>query len=280
MNALSNVSRQILQRLSDAAVIDLQGKDIYPRLDNVLLGKTMYTMKESNTVFTDMNFCLILLENAYGFSYFQEEIDYSLSKYVNCSIYELLEDSIPQYLRVALVDGLYCQINADKFAVANVFKGDLRQKATQRARLLFTDIPHGAKLVIFGVATEIIEEAMRTSCQYLTLDLEPQKIGLMLMGSEVMDARNYDLEEVIAWADYILATGMLFVSHSADEIINLANMHGTKIVLYMESGSNFGPQLTGMGVDAVLSERFPFYDFFGDTQYLYTRKVDNQNAVA
>lgn len=119
----------ILETLIRNATQILVNKEENLRIDNIILGKTLYTMKNCDEVFTDMNFCLILLENAYGFAYFQDEIDYKLTKYVNKNIADVLKEDVPSYLKVALADALYCGLNNHTLRKPTLlFTGNLRKK--------------------------------------------------------------------------------------------------------------------------------------------------------
>ncbi len=267
MNILTNLIKEAKQYLSVCK------EDL--RIDNIILGKTLYTMKDCDRIFTDMNFCLVLFNNAYGFSYFQGEIDYSLSNFVNKNALNFLEKEIPIYLRVAITDALYCLINRERFINKLIFTGDIRQKAKERAKVLLTSVPNGAKVLLFGAATEIIEEAKARDCNLKVFDLEKQKIGLKLHSACIENGGKTDLEKKIEETDYIVATGMIFVSDTADQVFKFSNQYKKNLILFMETGSNFGPQLLNYGADTVLSEFFPYYDFFGETKYLVFRKNDS-----
>lgn len=264
----------ILDNLADEAKRHFNDSEKDLRIDNLIMGKTLYTIKDSSTVFTDMNFCLVLFENAYGFSYFQDDIDYSLSEFVNRNSLEILDQKIPSYLRVAILDALFCLINKDQQKYPLSFKGSLREKATQRAAELLKSVPEKAKVLLLGAATEIIEEAQRKECDLRVLDLEKQKIGLELHSTNIENGEHADIEDEIRNTDYIIATGMVFVSETADKIFEFVRKHEKHLVLFMETGSNFGLQLLKHGADTVLSEFFPYYDFYGDTKYLVFKNGD------
>lgn len=260
LDALEVEAREILK--------DRDEEDL--RIDNIILGKTLYTMKGEDAVFGDMNFCLILLENAYGFSYFQEEIDYSLRKLVNKSILNFNED-MPQYVRVAALDAMYCLVNNKTLRRKKWFKGDLRKKASMRARVLLSGIPKGSNILLLGAVSEIIEESQFKRCHIKVLDLEPQKIGLKLHSVDINKSTADDLEQEIGITDYIVATGMIFSSGTADQVFELAKKYNKRLILFMQTGSNFGPQLINHGASLVLSEFFPYYDFFGETRYFVSK---------
>lgn len=267
MNILDNLIEEARQQSSTC-------KDGL-RIDNIIIGKTLYTMKDCDKVFTDMNFCLVLFENAYGFSYFQGEIDYSLSKFVNKNALSVLEEEMPIYFRVAIIDALYCLINRKILTNKLVFVGDIRQKARERARALLANITNGAKVLLLGAATEIIEEAKAKGCILKVLDLEKQKVGLKFHSAFIENSVKTDLADTIKKTDYIVATGMIFVTETADKVFELTNLYKKSLTLFMETGSNFGPQLLKYGADIVLSEFFPYYDFFGETKYLLFQKNNN-----
>ncbi len=237
------------------------------RIDNIIIGKSLYTMKNSDKVFTDMNFCLVLLNNSYGFSYFQEEIDYSMSKFVNKNALFCLNEEMPRYMKVAIVDALYSCMNQDSLRNFSVFSGSIRTKATERAQILVSNIPEKSKVLLIGAATEIIEEALSRNCKLKVLDLCEQKVGLQFDSTSIESSLKLNLEHVIMDTDFIVATGMIIANGSADEIFRLSNKHNKHLILFMESGSHFGPQLMQYGAQTVLSEFFPFYDFCGNTKY-------------
>ncbi|MFA5249656.1 MAG: hypothetical protein WC397_03945 [Candidatus Paceibacterota bacterium] len=263
----------ILNNLIADARRDLLGREKELRIDNIIIGETLYTMKDCNTVFTDMKFCLVLFENAYGFSYFQEKIDYSPSNFVNKNALDVIGDA-PVHMQVAITDALYCLINEKDFKNKLLFTGNIRQKGRKRANALLAHIPNGSKILLLGAAAEIIEEAKIKNCHIKVLDLEEQKIGLGFYSTDINDGKISDIQKEIKETDYVVATGMIFVSQTADKIFELSRENGKNLTLYMETGSNFGPQLVGYGADTVLSEFFPYYDFFGDTKYLIFRKEE------
>jgi hypothetical protein len=263
----------ILRELEKGAA-QLYGNGNNLRIDNIVLGKSTYTMKDQASVFSDMRFCLVLLRNGYGFAYFHSERDYDLDDYVNRDISDVLERDIPVFLQVALIDALYSVLNGPSQArPEEIFRGDLRQKAIQRARKIVAGIPQQSKVLLLGAATEIIEEGVERGLDLEVLDLSPDKIGLTFEDVAVGEARGRAFEDVIRDQDVVIASGMIFTSESADEVFQAIRESSCRLVLYMESGSNFGRQLLDYGADRVLAEYFPFYDFWGDTRYAVFEKA-------
>jgi hypothetical protein len=261
---------KILEQLLFEARKALEDRDAELRIDNIILGKTLYTMSNCDEIFTDMNFCLVLLEDSYGFSYFQGEIDYSVSQFVNKSALSVVED-VPIYMRIAIVDALFCLLDG-KDLKKKILRGNIREKARMRAKVLLSHVPKGASVLLLGAATEIIEEAENKGCNLRVLDLEKQKVGLKLSSTQINDGIKSSLEKEIRETEYVIATGMIFVSETADDIFELTKRNGKNLALFMETGSNFGSRLLAHGAKVVLSEFFPYYDFFGDTKYIISTK--------
>ena len=264
----------IIDKIIEDGLIELsKRKDASYRIDNIILGASVYTMKNCKRVFNDMNMCLILLEEGYGFAYFQDDLDFqSLQNYVNRDFREVLRMSIPLYLKVAIADAIYSVANnlSNKYKY-KYFKGHLRTKAQLRAVELVNGIPTGSRILLLGAVTEIINECTKRGLEVSVLDLDQSKIGLILDKKQVEDSRKFFAEK-IKRADYVIATGMIFVSQTADSIFEAAKQNGCKLILYMETGSNFGNELLRHGAYKVLSEFFPYYDFFGDTKYAIFEK--------
>lgn len=264
----------IIDKIIEHGLVELskQEKSSY-RIDNIILGTSFYTMKDCKRVFNDMNMCLIILEQGYGFAYFQDELNFqSLQNYVNKDLREVLKMSIPFYLKVAIADAIYSVANnlSNRYRY-KYFKGDLRTKARSRATELVDGIPEGSKVLLLGAVTEIINECTKRGLEVSVLDLDHSKIGLILDQKKIEDSRRFFTEE-IKQVDYVITTGMIFVSETADSIFEAAKQNGCKLIMYMETGSNFGEELLKYGAYKVLSEFFPYYDFFGDTKYIIFEK--------
>ncbi len=72
--------------------------------------------------------------------------------------------------------------------------------------------------------------------------------------------------------EYAIVSGMTFVTDTVDGIFKVALQNNVKLIFFMETGSNFGKKLISYGAYKVLSEYFPFYDFYGSTKYEIFRK--------
>ncbi|MCX6811872.1 MAG: DUF364 domain-containing protein [Candidatus Berkelbacteria bacterium] len=259
----------ILDKIYRKGLNDLRNMtNVNLRVDNIIIGQSIYTMKGVDRNFYDMYFCLLLLENAYGFSYFQGKPNLKLIKqFIDKDITKIMDCvEAPLYFKVAAVDALYCLVNKKSTIQYKFLKGDLRNKARQRAKQLVKDIPPKSRVLLVGAVTEIIEEAHSQGLNLSVVDLENTKIDLIIDEAVVNDGKNKIINK-IRQSDYVVATGMTFSTDTADKIIRACKENGIKSIFFMQTGANFGNELINLGVDKVLSEYFPFYDFQGDTKY-------------
>lgn len=264
----------IIDKIYKKGLTDLQNMtNVNLRVDNIIIGQSIYTMKGVDGNFDDMYFCLLLLENAYGFSYFQGKPNIKLIRqFVDKDITNIMDcTKTPLYFKVAALDALYCLINKKSMTQHKFLKGNLRSKAKQRAKQLVKDIPPKSKVLLVGAVTEIIEEANNQGLNLSVVDLENTKIDLIIDKTIVNDGRNKIINK-IRQSDYVVVTGMAFSTDTADKIIRVCQENGIKSIFFMQTGANFGNKLIDFGVDKVLSEYFPFYDFHGDTKYSVFKK--------
>ncbi|MBI2022000.1 hypothetical protein HYS93_03960 [Candidatus Daviesbacteria bacterium] len=255
----------------------LNNKNDRLRIDNIILGKSLYSMKDCDSVFTDMNLCLVLLENGYGFSYFQEELDYTrFSKFIGKDISDVLKLNIKPYFKVALADAIYSHLN--RFLPTKELIGNIREKAIQRAVELLKDIPSNSKVVLIGAASEIIEQSIKEEVNLTVVDLAPNKLGLNIENVKIIGGSNEITLDIIKHSDYAIVSGMVFSTDTADSVIKIAKDNNVKLIFFMETGSNFGQELLNYGADKILSEYFPYYDFYGNTKYQIFSKTQSKLA--
>jgi outer membrane protein assembly factor BamB len=69
---------------------------------------------------------------------------------------------------------------------------------------------------------------------------------------------------VLVDGDLAIVTGMTIFNDSLEEIVEVAQSRGTKLLMFCETGANFAEEYCrSIGVDTVVSELFPFYIFQG-----------------
>lgn len=260
----------IIDEIIENGLLRLSGNSrVNYRIDNIILGKSIYTMKDCERVFDDMNMCLLILEQGYGFAYFQKDLNFQdVQNYVNKDLREVLKIPIPPYIKVAIADAIHSLINNQNNRYKyKLFRGDLRTKAKLRAKKLVEGIRSGSRVLLLGASAEIIDECNNRKLQLSVLDLEPSKIGLTF-NQKLVENSDKLFAEKINSVDFVIATGMIFVSETADMLFDRARKNNYKLILYMQTGSNFGGELLRYGAHKILSEVFPYYDFSGDTKYL------------
>jgi uncharacterized UPF0146 family protein len=118
------------------------------------------------------------------------------------------------------------------------------------------------RVVNVGVVGNLVSGLAARGCEVLATDLEPEMIGKVVSGVEVQDGtRTFDF---VRDADLAVVTGMTLATDSLDLIISEARQAGTKLLIFAETGANFGEEYCRtLGVDTVVSEPFPFYIFQG-----------------
>ena len=65
--------------------------------------------------------------------------------------------------------------------------------------------------------------------------------------------------EIVRDSDVAVVTGMTLETNTLDQIVSSAIEGGTALVVFAETGAHFGREYCKMGIDAVISEPFPFY---------------------
>ncbi len=256
---------RLLTKLTDFA-LESTGAAGQLRIDNVIVGTSFYTMKRSTTVFSDMRFCLVLMEQGYGFCYFQSSLEWQPEAFVNQQVVDVLNQEIPLFFRTALVDAIYSTLRKHHPSNVQILSGALREKARERAQIVLSAVESGSKVLMLGAVTEFIEESLAKSCDVSVLELADNKVGMDLAGVKVQRTSPSIFADAVLETDYVVATGMIFPCAWADEVFQTSERAGKKLILYMESGANFGAELLRYGAYAVFAEFFPFYDFSGETR--------------
>jgi len=242
------------------------------RIHKIVMGASYSTMRDQQTVFQNLFPCTVYLPGAYGFAYAEGIIDEAAIRSVmNRDVRDVLQDAtITTPLRIALLDALYATYN-DK-AVDGHLVGDLDERAASRADLLLDGMSASAEIVLLGPASEIIEGAVKRGIRIRVTDRSDQKVGRSYYGITVEKAAP--LAKIIQKypkTTHIIATGMIFISDTAEEIFEVTKEHDLHLTLYMETGAWLAPELLTYGANRIIAEEFPFYDFRGPTPYrIYT----------
>jgi len=181
-------------------------------------------------------------------------------------------------ISIAALDSLYASLERKPAAVFEL-RGNPVEKTGSRTsaimaeaeRLLAGICGRQARVVNVGVVGNVIRELKARGYEVLASDMEKDMVGTAVHGVFVEDGtKTYDL---VGKSDLAIVTGMTIATDSLDLIIAEARKAGTKLLIFAETGANFGEEYCRtFGVDAVVSEPFPFYIFQGtSTIEIYRR---------
>ncbi|MFE9243484.1 Rossmann-like domain-containing protein [Nocardiopsis sp. NPDC006938] len=137
-----------------------------------------------------------------------------------------------------------------------------RAVARDRAIAGLLPDPQGRRIALIGVVNPLVAAIRERGGQCLPCDLN-------LRSTQWGDPVNPDMEEVLAEADAVVATGMTLGNGTFDRILERCRERGLPLVLYAQSGSAVARAFLGSGVTAVSAEPFPFSQFSAEPTTLY-----------
>jgi len=161
-----------------------------------------------------------------------------------------------------------------------VLDGTALEKSKQRARIVVDEVTsqlesnsnlRGTSVVNIGVVGNIIKELKDNGAKVYATDRDPHIVGSLIGGVKVegCDANKKRIPD----CDLALVTGMTLSTRTLEDILNRCKASGTKLVIFAETGANFAEEYCKLGVDAVISEPFPFYIFSGVSKIEIYRPV-------
>lgn len=186
-------------------------------------------------------------------------------------------------LQVAALDAGYGCLPKD--GEESVLEGRNFEKAAPRAKLICNEVkrllprPEGQNRVgVVGVVGELIHELSAwPETQIRATDFATRVAGSVMDGIEI----DWGMEtaEMVASVDVAVVTGMTLANGSLEEILRAARQADTKLVIFAETGHNFGPKYLQLGVDAVIAEDFPFYlSSTGPSRFRVERQGTNSDG--
>lgn len=183
-------------------------------------------------------------------------------------------------LELALLDAAFSALPSRPLR-RTVLRGLSVDKADQRAKLICDEagaqLPrqckHGRpRVAIIGLVSKFIPILKKKGFAVLATDLQPSMIGRNIAGVVIRDGKR-EMESTLHDADVALVTGMTAGNGSLMPIVRAARRHGTKLVMFAETGAWLAPYFCNvLGLDAVVSEPFPYYIFNGETVINLFRK--------
>jgi hypothetical protein len=127
------------------------------------------------------------------------------------------------------------------------------------------------RVVNVGLVGNVVRDLVARGYEVRASDMERDTIGTTVHGVLVEDGtRTYDL---VRESDLAIVTGMTIATDSLELIVDEARKAGTKLLVFAETGANFGEEYCrSVGIDAVVAEPFPFYIFQGTSTIEVYRK--------
>jgi hypothetical protein len=174
---------------------------------------------------------------------------------------------------IALLDSLYASIPRSP-AEVHELRGNTVEKAVKRSQIIADEVerlmermgalPARTTVVYVGVVGNLLKALRKKGYNVLATDFDPKIVGASLHGVTVEDGtRTY---QAVRDADVAVVTGMTLSTGTLNDIVRVCQEHQTKLVIFAETGANFGEVYSRtIGVDVVVSEPFPFYVLQGLT---------------
>lgn len=180
---------------------------------------------------------------------------------------------------IAILDSIYSTIvrrpqETHEFRGTSVEKADRRNRiiVEETERLLQSFGSTAPRVVNVGVVGNVIRQIRERGYQVLATDFDETIIGTSFQGVTVESGTK--TLDFVKNCEVAIVTGMTLSTDSLDEIVDVAHQHGTRLLLFAETGANFGEEYCRtIGIDAVVSEPFPFYIFQGVSTIEVYRKA-------
>jgi len=180
---------------------------------------------------------------------------------------ELVQDM--DCLGIAVLDAVYSGFKKNP-AKSFRIEGNPVEKTLHRNTIIADEIerlcecPERENIHILnvGVVGDLVQKLRMRNFRITATDLDPGIVGACFHGIKIEHGAH--TLELIRKSDLAVITGMTIATNTLGEIISLAKDSDTKLVIFAETGANFGEEYcTQFGVDAVVSEPYPFYIFQG-----------------
>jgi hypothetical protein len=174
---------------------------------------------------------------------------------------------------ISVLDSIYASIPKHPKA-AHEIKGNSIEKTVKRNDIVMNEVerliagtaPKSGKVRILnvGVLGNLIKGLTDKDYSVVATDLDEELIGKPVHGVTIEHGSK--TFQHIKDADVAVITGMTLTTDAAGDIVDVCKEYGTKILMFAETGANFGEEYCQtIGIDTVVSEPFPFYIFQGVT---------------
>jgi len=181
-------------------------------------------------------------------------------------------------ISIAALDSLYASLPRQPVAVHELNGNSVGKTKARTAiilaeaeRLLVGVSRRCPRVVNVGVVGNVLRDLRVKGYDVCASDLERDIVGSTVHGVEIQDGtKTFDL---VGQSDLAIVTGMTIATDSLELIVAEAKKAGTKLLLFAETGANFGEEYCRtIGIDTAVSEPFPFYIFQGASTIEVYRK--------
>jgi hypothetical protein len=181
---------------------------------------------------------------------------------------------------ISVLDSIYASIPR-KPQKTYELRGNSIEKTARRNAIIIDEVgrlleamgspPGSIRVLNVGVLGTLIKGLKAKGYSVLATDLDDGIIDQSVHGVTVEHGSK--TFQRIKECDLAVITGMTLTTDSLEDILEIANKHDTRLIMFAETGANFGEEYCRtMGIDIVVSEPFPFYIFQGtSTIEIYRR---------
>lgn len=181
---------------------------------------------------------------------------------------------------IAVLDSIYAGIARAPDEVHEI-RGNSVEKTGARNSIIFREADRllagvtgrEPRIVNVGLVGDLLRR-LKARCHEVTAtDYDEVVVGLSLHGVKI--EHGFQTIDRVRESDLAVVTGMTLATDSLEKILDAARASGTKVLIFAETGANFGEEyVRTLGVDAVVAEPFPFYIFQGVSRIEVYRKSD------
>lgn len=189
------------------------------------------------------------------------------------SIVELLKsDTIPLYIKVALMDAAYYhlnQINGNSPKEIFSFQGTGSQKSISRASKIveLSGVEKGSNLVLIGAIADIIKIVKQKGGRIQVADFA--LAGTTVEQIEIV----YDCHPLLDSADIVIITGNALKTNTMSDLLSKCQQLSKRVLVYSMSGANVAPMYLDYGASVVTSETFPYYWYANTISFMSVYKL-------
>jgi hypothetical protein len=184
---------------------------------------------------------------------------------------------------ISVLDSIYASIPRHPWKLHEL-RGNSIEKTVVRNEILLGEVEHilehirpkadKPRVLNVGVVGNLVKGLTSKGYSVLATDLDEGILGKPVHGVTI--EHGSETYKYISEVDVAVITGMTLTTDAVSDIVDLCKQHDTKIVMFAETGANFGEEYCRtIGIDSVVSEPFPFYIFQGVTTIeIHRRKTD------